>query len=159
MDELIELIVRALIALFSNRSDTSQKPKMVPKVPPQAPSPEARRQMQQRARPAPMQRQQAILQQMMRSGPPPKSSKKRTGSPPPLNRALPAVPTPSTVPPATPPPPAGRPRLSATAIGQLISSRPNALRSVYVLSEVIQPPLALREVSASPSRIMGGWPG
>ena len=42
---------------------------------------------------------------------------------PPLNREpLPAVPTPSTVPPATPPPPAGRPRLSATAIGQLISS-------------------------------------
>lgn len=155
MDELIELIVRALIELFSSgRSAAPSQPKIVPKVPPQ-PSPDVVRQMQQRARPAPMRRQQAILQQMMRGGRPPKG----TGPPPPPRRAEPVVPRSSIAPPAAPPPPVSRPPISAVAISQLISSRPTALRTVYVLSEVIQPPLALREVSASPRGIMGGWPG
>ncbi|MGA3065906.1 MAG: hypothetical protein ABSF29_03565 [Tepidisphaeraceae bacterium] len=34
--------------------------------------------------------------------------------------------------------------ISAYSIGKLIRSRPEALRSIFVMSEVVQPPLALR---------------
>jgi hypothetical protein len=38
-----------------------------------------------------------------------------------------------------------QPAITAAAIHQLILSRKSSLRTIYVLSEVIGPPLALRE--------------
>jgi len=142
MDELIELIVRALIALFSGRSEQPPQPKIAPRVPPPLPqSPGARRPASPRPRPATMQRQQAILQEMMRRGMAAKKPQKPV-APPPRPAAVP--PRPSADSQASARPQASRPSLSAAAIRQLVTSRPFALRTMFVLSEVIQPPLALR---------------
>ncbi|MGD0463616.1 MAG: hypothetical protein ABSB74_14110 [Tepidisphaeraceae bacterium] len=144
MDELIELIVRALIALFSGGSEPPQQPKIAPRVPPPLPqSPAARRpaQAQPRPRPTAMQRQQAMLQEMMRRGMAAKKPQKPV-APPPRPAAVP--PRPSADSQASARPQASRPSLSAAAIRQLVTSRPFALRTMFVLSEVIQPPLALR---------------
>jgi hypothetical protein len=142
MDTLIELIVRGLIALFTGRSEQPQQPKIAPRVPPQLPqSPAARRMAQQKPRLTPMQRQQAMLQEMRRRGIAPKQAL-QPAPPPPRLAAIP--PRPSADSQAAARPKFSPPSLSAAAIGQLVASHPTALRTMFVLSEVIQPPLALR---------------
>jgi cell division protein FtsN len=177
MDTLIELIVRALIALFTGGSERKPTPlpppRSVPKIPPiqQASqptpdmSPQALRQWQirqqqirqQQLRQQQQQRQQAKRQQPMRRQtkqqltnrfPTTQRAPARRGNapppipqpvaPPPIPKLAPARPAPA----ATTSAPAA---ISAAAIRQLMLSRRNAMRTIYVLSEVVGPPLALRQ--------------
>ena len=136
MDTLIELIVRALIALFTGSSERRPVPlppsRPVPKIPPirQVPQP---RQPQMRRPPT---------GQLPGRFPP----ARRPNVPPPTPQPTPAAPPPPRI--AAPPAPAAvssaPPAISAAAIRQLMLSRKSALRTIYVLSEVVGPPLALR---------------
>jgi hypothetical protein len=156
MEQLIELIVRALIALFSGSSEKTPAPppRQAPKIPPIRTNPPAMqpRQMQQR-RPQtmtvrPMTRAEAMRQIAMRqaatrrgAGAPPPMPPKLVAAHPPLPRPAPpkAVETASAAP-AT----KSKTTLSAAAIRQLMLSRKSAMRTIYVLSEVVGPPVALR---------------
>jgi hypothetical protein len=176
MDTLVEIIVRALIALFTGGSERKPTPlpppRSVPKIPPiQQPSqptpdmsPQALRQWQirqqqirqQQLHQQQLQRQQAKRQQPMRRQtkqqltnrfPTTQRSPARRGiAPPPIPQPADAPPTLRVA--------AGRPAptathsapaaISAGAIRQLMLSRKSAMRTIYVLSEVVGPPLALR---------------
>jgi hypothetical protein len=145
MDQLIELIVRALIELFSSRRSDPPKKQPPKKQPPRTVRPGSPvRRAQARSPELPIRRQQEILQELMLLDPPPRFPKNRKGPPAaPPPRVVKPVSPPATVPRAAIPPPVS-PRIASTAIAQLIASRPTALRTAYVLSEIIQPPLALR---------------
>jgi TolA-binding protein len=179
MDTLIELIVRALIALFTGGSERKPTPlpppRSVPKIPPIQPpsqptpdmSPQALRQWQirqlqirqQQLHQQQQQRQQAKRQQPMRrqtkqqltnrfpttqraparrDNAPPPIPQPVAAAPPPIPKLAPARPAPA----ATHAAPAA---ISSAAIRQLMLSRRSAMRTIYVLSEVVGPPLAMRD--------------
>ncbi|MGA2442799.1 MAG: hypothetical protein ABSH08_17735 [Tepidisphaeraceae bacterium] len=177
MDALIELIVRALIALFSGGSQRKPTPlpppRSVPRIPPiQQPSqptpdmsPQALRQWQirqQQLRQQQLRQQQQQRQQAKRQQPMGRQSKqqltnrfpttqrapaRRGNAPPPIPQPIAAPPTPRVTaarpaPAATTSAPAA---ISARAIRQLMLSRRSAMRTIYVLSEVVGPPLAMRD--------------
>jgi hypothetical protein len=149
MDELIQLIVNGLIALFSGGAER--------KPPPPVQQPTARNAL------APMAKRQAMRpkRRLPAMPKPPAFHGGRQGANPPFQggrqgiKPLPApIPRPLAPPPPPPPPRTVRPPLAtppttppikAMAIRQLVRSRPSSLRTVYVLSEIIQPPVALRE--------------
>jgi hypothetical protein len=169
MDTLIELIIRGLIALFTGRPDQpSAPPRQIPRIPPIDTIPPANP-LQQRAtqltrRPQQAARPQAIRKQPIR--PPANSPQLKRLFSKPMRRAPgksnapPPIPRPPSV--AAPLPPMPRPvvarapesaaatvatsrtTISAAAIRQLILSRRTAMRTIYVLSEVIGPPVGLR---------------
>jgi hypothetical protein len=142
MDEIIELLIRGLIALFSGGGGQKVTPPPVQKTQPTAQELARRALMpakktgQNRGRP------------QRRPGVP--NSPPKVAYPPGLRRAMATLPPPV---PAKPPAPvtsvvtAARtsPPITGTAIRQLIRTRPSAMRTIVVLSEVLQPPLALRE--------------
>jgi hypothetical protein len=170
MDTLIELIIRGLIALFTGRSDQpSAPPRQVPRIPPIDTIPPANP-LQQRATQLTRRPQQAARPQLIRKQPirPPANSPQLKRPPSkPMRRTLgksnapPPIPRPPSVA-AAPLPPMPRPAvaratesaaatvatsrttISAAAIRQLILSRRTAMRTIYVLSEVIGPPVGLR---------------
>ncbi|MGD0767087.1 MAG: hypothetical protein ABSB42_02580 [Tepidisphaeraceae bacterium] len=177
MDTLIELIVRALIALFSGGSQRKPTPlpppRSVPKIPPiQQPSqptpdmsPQALRQWQirqQQLRQQQLRQQQQQRQQAKRQQPMGRQSKqqmtnrfpttqrapaRRGNAPPPIPQPVAAPPIPKLAS-ARPAPTAhtsAPPTISAAAIRQLMLSRRSAMRTIYVLSEVVGPPLAMRD--------------
>ncbi len=100
----------------------------------------------------------AIIEQMAKnkSGPAaPRGDPHLTPKPPPRVRRpgvnpgarpapppLPPTPARAAVKPA--PPPAPRPQLTGNRIRQLLHSRPATMRTIFVLSEVLQPPISLR---------------
>ena len=178
MDTLIELIVRALIALFTGGSERKPTPlpppRSVPKIPPiqqlsqPTPdmSPQALRQWQirqQQLRQQQLRQQQQQRQQAKRQQPMGRQSKQQMTNRFPTTQRAPArrgdAPPPIPQPVATAPPAprvaAARPApaathsapaaISAAAIRQLMLSRRSAMRTIYVLSEVVGPPLAMRE--------------
>lgn len=128
MDTLIEIIVRALIALFSGGQQKQMPPpRTLPKIPPvprRAGQPVPRRYP---PRPPALRGPAAI-----RGIPIPQS----IAPPPPPKREQPTM---------APPPSAAQPQISAAAIRQLMLARRSALRTIYVLSEVVGPPVGLRE--------------
>lgn len=138
MEELIGLIIQALVELFSGGRNT---PKPGAKPPPQrlaqppiAP-PTARQTVR---RPIPTRKPQ-----------PPRRPGRMMIKPLPAAAPVPRpviLPASAVRPPASPPPPPASPPIRATAVRQLIRSRPASLRTICVLSEIIQPPLALREI-------------
>jgi hypothetical protein len=156
MDTLIELIVRALIALFSGSSDKKlPPPRSIPRIPPidQAPTQQPRGGQQITTRPpsrTPINRQQINRQQMNRQA----AIRRVAGklkAPPPIPRpasASPPLPRPSAARTPEPPKPATATKpqstITAPAIRQLMLSRRSAMRTIYVLSEVVGPPIALR---------------
>jgi hypothetical protein len=147
MDELIQLIVNALIALFSGGAER--------KPPPPVQQPTARNAL------APMAKRQAMKpkRRLPAMPKPPAFHGGRQGATPPFQggrQGMKPLPAPIPRPMAPPPPPrAVRPPLAAApstappikaaAVRQLVRSRPSSLRTIYVLSEIIQPPVALRE--------------
>jgi len=153
MDTLIELIVRGLIALFSGSSNQKlPPPRSVPGIPPidQLPGQQPRGGQQVTKRPPPRQTQTGSRPQLNR----PPAMRRGMGklkAPPPIPRlASAAPPLPRTVPARTPEPakPAvvtkAQSTISASSIRQLMLSRRTAMRTIYVLSEVVGPPIALR---------------
>jgi len=150
MDTLIELIVRGLIALFSggNQQSQSPTPRPPPRTPPQTRRPGGgpmNRQSQYPQRPPAMGR--GTARNMPSRGAPARGGPPRGMPPIPLPAAppLPAKPaapkaqapaTATSAPPTT---------ITASAIRQLLKSRRSALRTVFVLSEVVGPPVGLRE--------------
>jgi len=158
MDTLIELIVRALIALFSGGSQRKPTPlpppRSVPKIPPiQQPSqptpdmsPQALRQWQirqQQLRQQQLRQQQQQRQQAKRQQPMGRQSKQQMTNRFPTTQRAPA--RRGNAPPPIPQPVAAPPTISAAAIRQLMLSRRSAMRTIYVLSEVVGPPLAMRD--------------
>ena len=164
MDTLIELIVRGLIALFSGGSGQRPTPLPPPRQAPTAP-PGQQQQWPQQQRP-PQQRPQQGRPQAVRRGPvrqqpaarqqpgvrrgPANVAMKRKAGPPPVPQAAPgsvamranAAAKPQA---AAQVAPAPQPAITAPAIRQLIMSRRSAMRTIYVLSEVVGPPLGLRD--------------
>jgi len=136
MDYIIELIINAIVAAFRDRTPRPTKP-LAPIPRPQ--SPKANRVIARPPQRRPV-RQQVTSQFPPRPRPETVATAQRSPKSAPPARPVPAKPAPK---PAAPTPPAAAP-LSGVAIGQLIRSRPAALRSVIVLSEILQPPLALR---------------
>jgi hypothetical protein len=127
MDTLIELIVRGLIALFSGGDAKPPPPRQLPKIPPIPRKPLG-----------PMKRPYPPRPPAIRQAAPPR------GIPVPLPPTPKAQPSP---PPAKAPSPSpAQPTINAAAVRQLLVSRRSALRTVYVLSEIVGPPLALRKI-------------
>jgi hypothetical protein len=132
MDTLIELIIRGLISLFSGSENRKmpQTPRSVPKIPPIGEAP-ARRPIAQAPMDAKLavRRQAALRQQMIRAQKirqikPRQQMTAKAPPPPPLPRSV--------APPA--------PKKTAAPI-----IPPAALRTIIALSEVVGPPLALRD--------------
>jgi hypothetical protein len=147
--DLIELIVQILVGLFSGSDAKPQPPRQVQKIPPSREIPAQRpmaRPNQQRASPRrnspgsyPPRPPQPAMRRIIKKikGPP---SIAMRPPPPPLPR-VPVPPAPEPIKPVVAKPQAA---ISATGIRQLILTRRSALRTIYVLSEVIGPPIALR---------------
>lgn len=135
MDYLIEMLVNAIVAAFRDRAPKAMK---LPAPIPRQQSPAANRTM---ARPP---QRRPIAQATLRRSP--KVVRPAQASPKPVSppRPVAAKPVPKPIAPAQP---AAAP-LTGAAIGQLLRSRPATVRSVFVLTEILQPPLALRERSA-----------
>jgi hypothetical protein len=182
MDDLIILIVRGLIALFSRGEDKNKlpPPRSVPKIPPIGQTPQqmetggqqiTRRPDSQQVQKQQQIRQQQIRQQILRRQAEIKQLAARKQPQQKLTREQlewlrqarrpgntpPPIPIPST---AAPPVPQKRPvaaaqsvpqkaapvqpTLSANAIRQLMLTRRSAMKTIYVLSEVVGPPIVLR---------------
>src|SRR5208282_1297324 len=144
MGELIELIVRIILGAFGDRPSPPPPPRLPPLPAPAAPAPPIPGRPTKR--PVPVRRPPPLSRNLNR---PQKVSGKRRGqvAPPPL----PPLPTLAKAPPAMPAPAVVQHRhsvISASGIGTLIRSRPAALRSIFVMSEVVRPPLALRQRQA-----------
>jgi hypothetical protein len=158
MDTLIELIVRGLIALFSGSSQQKlPPPRPVPRIPPidQLPGQQPRGGQQVTKRPPPRPGQTGARPQLNRPQPTRQATIRRIAgklkSPPPIPRppsAAPPLPRAAVARTPEPPKPAVVTKtpstISATAIRQLMLSRRTAMRTIYVLSEVVGPPIALR---------------
>ncbi|MGA2585103.1 MAG: hypothetical protein ABSG31_17660 [Tepidisphaeraceae bacterium] len=140
MDEIIELLIRGLIALFSGGGGQKVTPPPVQKAQPTAQELARRALMGQGNRPV-QNRLKQPKRPAVRQSPP--SLRKSSGTLPPPRPPLPTKP----IAPVVPIAPVARPSplITGTAIRQLIRTRPSTMRIIVVLSEVLQPPLALRE--------------
>jgi len=154
MDELIGLIIQGIIALL-NRDKNKNAPLPtrpapsqhgLPTGPPQPMQPgfgrtaQGQKRMPPQARPQqmPQRRPQALTKRRA-------AVQRRVVAPPPLPQApQPAAAPPKAAPPATV---ASRsPAITSTGIRQLMLSRPAAMRTIYVLTEVVGKPLGLRDL-------------
>jgi DNA-directed RNA polymerase specialized sigma24 family protein len=133
MDWLLEMLVNAIVSAFRDRAPRTTP---VPARPTARPSPPATKPAPPRRSPAPP--------QARRGGSRP-ATKRIAASP--LSPAPPPTPDPRFVVTMPAPPPAPQSAanpLSSVAIRRLIHSRPAAMRSIVILSEILQPPLGLR---------------
>jgi hypothetical protein len=133
MDYLIEMLVNAIVSAFRDRTPSQPKPSS-PRTWSSPQSPTANRGIPRAAI------RRVIPKPEARFTPPRPKSTSAKASPSP--RPVPAKPAAKPAPSPSIPPVAAS--LSATTIRQLIRSRPAALRSIIVLSEILQPPLGLR---------------
>jgi hypothetical protein len=163
MDELIEILVRALISLFASKPNKPQPPPLPQQQqqrdltsggPMYAQLPAAQQQMQRQVHRDPQRRTTLIKKLAPLRRLPQKQIQRKPVVPPPSKRiAPPALPEIISH--------AGETTansintvqheaqsITGAAIRQLIQSRPNALRTMWVLSEVLQPPITLRDHDA-----------
>ena len=142
MDELIELIVRSLVSLITGaRQPPTNRP-------PPTNHPQGGSSMQPSDTPMqfrlPTARQQRVRNVSRIPGKPVQRKRAPLFATPPAPPAVPkAAPAPPSRPPAAPSAPASS-NITATAIRQLLRSRPATLRTIIALNEIMQPPLALR---------------
>jgi hypothetical protein len=160
METIIELIVQGLISLFQGKYQKNAPPQQRPGPPQIPPYMQQQTQPNQQSRPnrqGQLQRSQPARQGPKRRVPVRPIPGQRRGIPPRLPAAAPVprvAATPHIAPaaPVRPVAPAAapsQPAISAEGIRQLMLTRKSALRSIYVLSEVIGPPLALRDSDRS----------
>jgi hypothetical protein len=148
MDTLIELIVRALISLFTGNSEKKlPPPRSVPKIPPiqQTPQQQVQRggqQITKRPQSRTPQKRPTLKQQVAMR----RNQAQNINRPPPiplpaavkiLKQATAAAPVPPKI-------TATQTTISSGAIRQLMVTRRSAMRTIYVLSEVVGPPVAMR---------------
>jgi len=144
MDELIYILINALIGLFTGKQQKVAPPPIPPRRPANAPP----------GRP-PVRPQQPQQQQIAPKRPPvpqarrPVASQKRVVVQPGATRPAAVMPKPAVLampaPVDAPPPTAHRPTtvINATSIRRMI--HPETLRTQLVLMEILQPPLSLRD--------------
>jgi hypothetical protein len=145
MDYLIIQLVKMIIGLFSDKKEKKGANTMPPRPPPPN-RPEDP--VQYFAAPnsgfAPGKRQ--IQMHKFRRQPVPQPRRAAPVGAPPLPPRLPPKPAaPVAAPALAVPVKAPAPAISAISIRQLIRSRPTALRTIFALSEVLMPPVALRD--------------
>jgi hypothetical protein len=139
MGDLIGLLIQAIIDLLSNRQKTTAPPPKLPPRPPARPTVTApqvyRPQPPQPARPS------AVRQPALRPA-------RAPARPAPPVAAKPPAPVVVAQTAAQVAPPAPRPQVSHVAVDATVLRRwltPGTLRTQFILTEVFQPPLALRK--------------
>jgi hypothetical protein len=152
MDELIYLIIRLIVGLFDGNKDKAPQGPGFPNLPPRPPA-------QPPALPPGAQRTltpdqvKEIRQRLTPPQPgqrPPPGQRQKPPKLPPLPVAKAAAPVraaPKVTPPAAPVPvpPAARPTGAVDAAALRRWLKPQVLHNQFILSEIFQPPLALRE--------------
>lgn len=145
MDELIYILIKLIAELFGGGQSTPKGPgfpNLPPRMPGQAP-PQQQPGMQQRTT---LQQRAGQAMQRMGQGNPP-AVRRRAAAPAAVAAAPKVAPVQAPVAAALPPPPrAVQPAHSAGVDAAALRRwlRPQVLHSQFVLSEIFQPPLALR---------------
>jgi hypothetical protein len=156
MEELIAIIVNMIVGWMSDKKPTPP-PRLMQNPPPVPPNPQNPQNFRPVSNNTTARRwvDPRLAKQVKPIGPPRLKARMQMGkfqgqpkkiAPPPLPR-LPGKVVAKEVAKSSPQavPPAARPAsLNASAIQQLIRSRPATLRTIMLLSEVIRPPLSLR---------------
>ena len=141
MDQLIEMLIQVIIDLFRGSGKTTQAPPQIP--PPRLPSrPVAKQPVPQRRSPAPTAQRPAPRPVQPQAARTAARQAPRPPQPAPVQRVAPVAPAPAA---QTAAPSVKHPSVAVDAAALRRWLKPRVLRDQFILSEVFQPPIALRD--------------